>query len=154
MSNAQIMVVEDEKIVALEIVEILKSFGYGVPALASSGEEAIQKIDEVQPDLVLMDIKLSGKMDGIEAAEKVRTQFGVPVVYLTAYADENTLQRVKISEPYGYLLKPFDEKELHTNIEMALYKSQMERKLKEHEQWLSTILKSMGDAVMRCCSEI
>jgi len=148
MARAKIVVVEDERIVALEIAQRLKSLGYEVPGLASSGEEAIPKIDEIRPDLVLMDIKLKGDMDGIDTAEQVRSRFGIPVVYLTAQADEDTLQRAKITEPYGYLLKPFEERELHTNIEMALYRSKMEKELKEQQQWLSTILKSIGDAVI------
>lgn len=148
MSRAKVMVVEDEKIVALEIADRLRTIGYDVPDLASSGEEALPKVEEGCPDLVLMDIRLKGAMDGIETAEQIRNRFGIPVVYLTAYADEDTLQRAKITEPYGYLLKPFEERELRTTIEMALYKSKMERKLKENEQWLSTILKSIGDGVI------
>ena len=123
MDRAKIVVVEDERIVALEIAERLKRIGYEVSDLASSGEEAIPKIEKIRPDLVLMDIKLKGDMDGIDTAEQVQSRFGIPVVYLTAQADEDTLQRAMISEPYGYLLKPFEERELHTNIEMALYRS-------------------------------
>jgi CheY-like chemotaxis protein len=148
MSRAQVLVVEDEKIVALEIVDRLKNIGYQVPESASTGEEAIQKASEIRPDLVLMDIKLKGEMDGIEAAEQIRSRYGIPVVYLTAYADNDTLQRAKIAEPFGYLLKPFEERELHTNIEMALYRSKMEKRLMESEQWLSTTLKSIGDGVI------
>ena len=131
MENAQILVVEDENIVALEIQSRLEGLGYVVLAIASSGEEAIQKAEETNPDLVLMDIKLKGDMDGIETAEEIRTRFNLPVVYLTAYAEENTLQRAKITAPYGYILKPFEERELHANIEIAIYKHQMEQKVKE-----------------------
>ena len=99
-------------------------------------------------DLVLMDIVLEGDMDGVKAAEHIRNHFDIPVVYLTAYSDDTTLQRAKITEPYGYILKPFQERELYTTIEMALYKHKMERKLKENEQWLATTLKSIGDAVI------
>ncbi len=148
MAEIQIMIVEDEKIVSKDIQNMLKRIGYAVPAAVSSGEEAVQKAAEIQPDLVLMDIMLKGKMDGVEAAEQIHAQFQIPVIYLTAYADERTLQRAKITEPYGYILKPFQEKELHTTIEMALYKHGMERKLRESEQWLSTTLKSIGDAVI------
>jgi PAS domain S-box-containing protein len=102
----------------------------------------------MRPDLVLMDIRLKGDMDGVEAAEEICTRFDIPVIYLTAYADENTLQRAKVTEPYGYILKPFEERELRTNIEMALYKYEMERKLKESERWLATTLRSIGDAVI------
>jgi PAS domain S-box-containing protein len=103
---------------------------------------------EDRPDLVLMDIKLKGEMDGIEAAEQIRTRLNVPVIYLTAFADEATLQRAKITQPFGYLLKPFEERELHTTIEMALYKSRMEQKLQESERWLATTLASIGDALV------
>jgi len=95
-----------------------------------------------------MDIILQGDLSGIDVAEQIRTQFHIPVVYLTAYADENTLQRAKATEPYGYILKPFEERELRTNIEIALYKYEMERKLKESERWLATTLRSIGDAVI------
>jgi len=148
MANAQILVVEDEGIVAKDIENTLKKLGYAVPAIASSGEEAIKKATETLPDLVLMDIVLEGYMDGVEAAEQIRDRFDIPVVYLTAYADNKTLQRAKITEPYGYILKPFSERELYTAIEIALYKHQMERKLRESEQRLVTTLKSIGDAVI------
>ncbi len=148
MPNPKILVVEDETIVALDIKSRLESLGFVVPAVAASGEEAIQKATETHPDLVLMDIKLKGKQDGVEAAEEIRAQFQIPVIYLTAYADEATLQRAKITEPFGYILKPFEGRELHSAIEMALYKHQAERRLRESEQWLSTILRSIGDAVI------
>jgi len=130
MANPQILVVEDESIVATGIRTMLKSFGYDVPAVASPGEEAIKKAAETHPDLVLMDIVLEGDIDGIDAAKQIRARFfDIPVVYLTAHADENTLKRAKITEPYGYILKPFNEGELHAAVEMALYKHEMERKL-------------------------
>jgi diguanylate cyclase (GGDEF)-like protein/PAS domain S-box-containing protein len=148
MSPAQIMVVEDESIVAKDINHRLKSLGYQVPAMASSGAEAIKKASQTLPDLVLMDIRLKGDMDGVETAEQIRRRFNIPVVYLTAYADNPTLQRAKVTEPFGYILKPFEERELHTCIEVALYKHQMERKLRESEQWLATTLRCIGDGVM------
>ncbi len=98
--------------------------------------------------MVLMDIMLQGAIDGVTAAERIRARLAIPVVYLTAYADEQTLQRAKITEPYGYLVKPFKERELHIAIDMALYKHQMERKLKESEKWFATTLKSIGDATI------
>lgn len=148
MTNAGILIVEDEPISASVIQKKLKSLGYSITGVVSFGEEAIEKVAELHPDLVLMDIVLKGKMDGIEAAEKIRSGFDIPVIYLTACADENTLQRAKITEPYGYILKPCEERELHTSIEMALYRHQMERKLKEGKQWLTTILRGIGDAVI------
>lgn len=120
MASAKILVVEDEKIVAKDIINTLKRLGYFVTAAVSSGEEAIIKASEAQPDLILMDIRLKGKMDGIEAAEEIRTNYNIPVIYLTANADETTLQRAKLTEPFGYIVKPFDERDLHTTIEIAL----------------------------------
>jgi len=127
MADPQILVVEDEGIVVTGIRNMLKSLGYGVPAVASSGKEALRKAAETHPDLVLMDIVLEGDMDGIQAAERIRARFNIPVVYLTAYADDSTVQRAKMTAPYGYLLKPFNERELHAAIEMALYKHMIER---------------------------
>jgi diguanylate cyclase (GGDEF)-like protein/PAS domain S-box-containing protein len=144
----QILVVEDENIVAKDIEHRLKALGYHVSALASSGEDALKRAQETSPDLVLMDIRLKGAMDGVETAEELRRRFNIPVVYLTAYADADTLQRAKVTEPFGYILKPFEERELYTCIEVALYKHQMERRLKESEQWLVTTLQCIGDAVM------
>ncbi|GEM_PF-1103640 len=148
MAKAQILIVEDDNIVALELRDRLQSLGYAVAGVASYGREAIERAAEMRPDLVLMDIRLKGDVDGIEAAREIRARFGIPVVYLTAYADENTLRRAKVTEPYGYIVKPFQERELHTVIEVVLYNYEMERKLKESERWLSTVLKSIGDAVI------
>jgi len=148
MSNATILVVEDENIVAKDIQISLRKLGYAVPAIATSGRSAIEKAAEFSPDLVLMDIHLKGDMDGVEAGKELHARFNVPVIYLTAYSDENTLERAKLTEAVGYLLKPFKARELHTMIQMALSKHRMERKLKEHEQWLAAVLKSIGDAVI------
>ena len=148
MNTAKVLVCEDERIVAREIQDRLIKLGYTVTAIVSSGEQAIQKAAELAPDLVLMDIRIKGDMDGIETTREIQNAFDIPVIYLTAYADENTLERAKITEPFGYILKPFKEKELHATIEIALSKHRMERKLKEREQWLTTVLKSIGDAVI------
>lgn len=120
MAKEKILVVEDERIVAKDIVNSLQRLGYKVVASVASGEEALQKVVEAQPDLVLMDIMLKGKMDGIETTEEIHKNFDIPVIYLTAYADEKTLGRAKITEPFGYIIKPFDERDLHTTIEIAL----------------------------------
>jgi PAS domain S-box-containing protein len=146
--KSQILIVEDEIITALELGSRLERLGYGVCATATSAEEAIDQLASSQPDLVLMDIRLKGDMDGIQAAESIRAHYGTPVVYLTAYADAETLERAKATEPYGYLLKPFEEREIHTTIEMALYKYQMEKKVRESQQWLDMTLRSIGDAVI------
>jgi len=148
METARIQIVEDEKIVAMDIQDRLESFNYTISELAVSGEEAIKKAADTNPNLVLMDIMLKGKIDGIKAAQHIRAFFDIPVVFLTAYADENTLQRAKMAEPFGYLIKPFDDKELHATIEMALYKHMMERKLKESKNWYESTLHSVCDAVI------
>jgi two-component system, cell cycle sensor histidine kinase and response regulator CckA len=148
MAEAKVLVVEDEIIVAKDIQDRLRRLGYIVPAVVSTGEEAIKKASETQPDLVLMDIVLKGEMDGIEAAREIRDCFNIPVIYLTAHADESTLSRTKTTEPYGYIIKPFEEIELRTTIEMALYKHEMEKRLKENQQWFAAILRCIGDAVI------
>ncbi|SNQ59916.1 response regulator [Candidatus Methanoperedens nitratireducens] len=148
MTEKQILIVEDEIIVAEDIRRSAQHMGYAVLSMASSGDEAIKKAQELNPDLVLMDIMLNGKMDGIRAAEQIRSRFNIPVIYLTAYSDEETLERAKITEPFGYVIKPFKERELHINIEIALYKHNMEKKLKESKQWLSAVINGIGDAVI------
>ncbi|RMF02808.1 MAG: response regulator [Chloroflexi bacterium] len=148
MGKINILVVEDESIVALDIKSRLLNLGYNVSALVSTGEEAVLTAARLKPDVILMDVKLRGEMDGIDAAEKIKTTLDIPVIYLTAYADEITLHRAKLTESYGYLLKPFEERELTATIETALYKHRTEKKLKENEQWLSTTLTSIGDAVI------
>jgi len=148
MTRPQIMVVEDESIVAEDMKAMLEGFGYTVPAVAFSGEEAVRKAVDTRPDLVLMDIVLRGQMSGVEAVERIRSRCNIPVVYVTAYADEKTVRRAKATEPYGYILKPFDARELQTAIEIALYKHQMERKLHESEQRLTLTLCSIDDAVI------
>jgi len=153
MGRAKILIVEDESIVALNIQSRLERLGYVVTGNIPSGEAAIQKVEETSPDLVLMDIKLKGTVDGIEAAGQIRNRFQIPVVYLTAYSDDETLNRAKLTEPYGYILKPFESRDLCTVIEVALYKHQMEQQRREREQWLATTLKSIGDAVITTDSE-
>ena len=148
MAGEKILIVEDEGIVARETELRLKDLGYAVCGLAASGTEAIKKAEKARPDVVLMDIMLKGEMDGIEAAEQIHSKFNVPVVYVTAHADETTLQRAKRTEPMGYLLKPFNERELHAAIEIAIYKHTTETLLKDREQLLGTTLKSIGDAVI------
>jgi len=133
MASPQILIVEDELIVAQNIQVVLRKAGYGVPAIFCSGEEAIRGADQIRPDLVLMDIKLQGKMLGLEAAEQICTRFDIPIVFLTAYADEVSLHRAKASQPFGYLVKPFGSEELCSTIEVALYKHEIDRKLKESE---------------------
>ncbi len=127
MDKVRIMVVEDESIVAEDLRRTLEKMGYAVPGVAASGEDAIHQARALRPSLVLMDIALKGRMDGIEAAERIRTDLHIPIVFLTAYADDETLQRARVSEPFGYILKPFENRELHTTIQMALHKHRMEQ---------------------------
>lgn len=148
MSGARILIVEDEGIEALDLQQRVTGMGYTVLDIVSTGEEAIEKAGETLPDLVLMDIMLPGEIDGVTAAEQIRSRFNLPVIYITAYADEDTLQRAKVTEPYGYIVKPFRERELQITIDMALHKHEMGKKLRESAKWFSTTLKSIGDAVI------
>ncbi|MBV8883187.1 MAG: response regulator [Chroococcidiopsidaceae cyanobacterium CP_BM_RX_35] len=148
MSDAHILVVEDEIIVAKDIQNRLIRLGYTVVGSVNNGEEAIRQAEIFHPDLVLMDIKLKGEMDGVEAAKVIYTHFNIPVIYLTANADKTTLERAKKTEPFGYIIKPFKERELSITIEITLSKHQLEKKLQESEKWLVTVLKSIGDAVI------
>ena len=125
----RILIVEDQRLIAADIENTLKKLGYVVVGSVSSGEDAISKADQLRPELVLMDVRLRGEMDGIQAAEIIRDRFNVPVVYLTAYADEETILRAKKTTPFGYLVKPFNERELRATIEIAFYTHQMERTL-------------------------
>ncbi len=132
--ETKIMVVEDEGVVALDIRRHLEKFGYSVTGIHPSGEEAVEAFDSEEPDLVLMDIRLQGKMDGLEAAQVIKDKRLVPVILLTAYADEKTVERAKAVEPFGYIIKPFEERELRTAIEMALYRHRLERRLQRSEE--------------------
>lgn len=140
MAREKVLVVEDEYIVGKNIQMGLQSFDYIVPHIATSGETAIELVENDHPDLVLMDIVLRGRMDGIETAQAIRSRTDIPVIFLTAYTDEQILERAKMSEPYGYIVKPFEQRELHSAIQVALYRHNMERKYKESEEkYLSLI---------------
>jgi class 3 adenylate cyclase len=134
--NVKILIAEDENIIAKDIANTLRRFGYRVLGSVKSGHEAIEKCKEFNPDLVLMDIILEGEMSGIEAADIIMNSFAIPVIYLTALADNETLQRAKITEPFGYVLKPFDERALHSSIEMAIYKYKINQQLKDRTREL------------------
>ena len=142
MSKNNILVVEDESIVSKDIQQSLKKLGYNISGAASTGEKAIVLANETKPDLVLMDIMLKGDMSGIETAEKIKETLNIPVIYLTAYADENTLSRAKVTEPYGYIIKPFKEIDLHTSIEMALYKHSKEQEIVKERDFLYSLVES------------
>ena len=142
INQKKIVVVEDERIIAMDIRSSLLAMGYEVPALAGTGDKAIEKVEEFQPDLVLMDIMLNGRMDGLEAAQIIRNNFHIPVVYLTAHTDASTLERAKETGPFGYIVKPFEERDLHTTIEIAFARSKAEnevRKALEKERELSEL---------------
>jgi len=148
MTAPKILVVEDESVVALDLQTRLTRLGYHVVEATAYGETAVEIAARLRPDLVLMDIRLRGEMDGITAADLIRTRLNVPVIYLTAHADEGTVKRARITEPFGYILKPFDERELRTIIEMAIYKHQADKRLRESERRYATTLSSIGDAVI------
>jgi CheY-like chemotaxis protein len=127
LKNSRILVVEDEAIVAMVIKRRLKDLGYIVSGIASTGKDAIIKVEGTFPDLVLMDIRLKGDMDGIEATKTIKDRFSLPVVYLTAHSDDVTFKKAKETDPDGYILKPFTEKDLSTTIEIALHKFRKEK---------------------------
>jgi putative nucleotidyltransferase with HDIG domain len=143
-----IIVVEDEAVVALDIRNRLKRLGYEVAGVCSTGEDAVGMAGALKPDLILMDIMLAGEMDGIEAAGIIKENLGIPVIYLTAYADGQTLARAKVTNPFGYVIKPFEDRELQTTIEMAIYKYETDRRVILSERWLATTLKCLGEAVV------
>ena len=140
MSNINVLVVEDESIVSKDIQHSLKKLGYTVVGAASTGEKAIELALSERPDIVLMDIMLKGNMNGIEAASLIKEQIAIPVIFLTAYADESTLSKAKISEPYGYILKPFKEIDLQTSIEMAIYKHKKEQEIIKERDFLFSLV--------------
>lgn len=148
MDKSRVLIVEDETIVSMDIERRLKFMGYDVLQPVTSGEDAVLKAAELTPDIILMDIMLEGELDGIDAASVIRSEQSIPVIYLTAYADEETLQRAQITEPFGYIIKPFEDRELKTCIQMALYKHRMDERILENERWLATTLRSIGDAVV------
>lgn len=148
MAKVRILVVEDDSIIAMDLIHSLQNLQYTVIGPVDSGEVAVVRAEDHQPDLVLMDIMLKGEMDGIAAAKEIRRRFRIPVVYLTAFATEATLRRAMITEPFGYILKPFRERELHTTIEMALYRHKLESEIKKSKEWMTTVLRSIGDGVI------
>lgn len=130
MSNpVNIVIAEDEKIIALDLSNTLRKLGYNIAGIAVTGNEVFELIEKHNPNLIIMDILLEGEMSGIDAANIISQKYGLPVVYLTALTDEETLQKAKKTNPFGYVLKPYDEKTLHSSIEMALYKHQVDREL-------------------------
>lgn len=146
MAKTNILVVEDESIVSKDIQYSLKKLGYNVVGAAATGEKAVELAGETKPDLVLMDIMLKGEMSGIDAAEQIRSNYTIPVIYLTAYADEKTLAKAKVTEPYGYIIKPFKEIDVHTSIEMALYKHRKEYEIKKERDLLYSVVDNQSNS--------
>jgi len=147
MPKAKIMIVEDEYVVARDIQKILENLGYEITAIEAGANDALKKAEQTRPDLALVDIVLRGEMDGIQAAEQLRSRFNIPVIFLTAYVDEKKLERAKAAEPFGYLTKPFKEEDLKSTIEMALFKAEMETKLRRSEERYRSLIESTDDPV-------
>lgn len=148
MKRARILVVEDDSIISMDIQNTLQKLGHELAGTAVLGEEAVEQASELRPDLVLMDIELAGDLDGVEAAAHIRERLQIPIIFLTAYSEDTTLQRAKTTEPYGYLVKPLVERDLRIGIEMALHKHQAERRMVERERWFTDTLTSIGEAVI------
>ncbi len=142
MAKVKILIVEDESIVAKDLQSSLKKLGYNVAGTVNSGEKALKEIENEKPDLILMDIMLKDKMTGIEAANIIKEKYGLPVIFITAYADDNTLGKAKIIEPYGYIIKPFKEKELQTTIELAIYKHEKDEEVKKERDLYHSIIEN------------
>jgi DNA-binding LytR/AlgR family response regulator len=145
MEKLNIFIVEDESIVAKDIQNSLTKLGYNVVGFANNGIDAIERITETMPDLILMDIMIKGNLTGIDVSERIRESMNIPVIFLTAYADEATLSRAKITEPYGYILKPFKEIDLHSTIEMAIYKHQKDSALMKERDFLYSLVESKDE---------
>ncbi len=148
MSPARILIVEDEAVVSKDICQRLQSMGYEPSGWAVTGDQALVMAKEQRPDLILMDIRLIGKMDGIEAALEIRREFRIPVVFLTAHSEDETLERAKLAEPYGYILKPFDDRDLKSVIEMALHKRLAEEEIRRLNR-LYALLSHVSQTIVR-----
>ena len=148
MSTAQILVVEDERLVATALQNELEHFGYEVTGIVSTAKDAVETAMTKRPDLVLMDIHLQGEGDGIDAARSIQSRCGIPVVYLSAFSDPDTIHRASQTQAFGYLLKPYEEQELQTTIEMAIAKHRAEQQLEETQRWLEAVHHGIGDAVI------
>jgi PAS domain S-box-containing protein len=146
--TARILVVEDEAIIGMDIEQMLQSAGYCVVSVAVSATEALLAVQLTKPDLVLMDIHIRGELDGVQAADRIREEFFLPVIFVTGHADQQTLDRARITEPFGYLVKPISILSLTSSIEIALYKHDTERRFEEHQAQLATILQRSPDAVI------
>ena len=154
MDEAKIMVVEDEIIVAKDLAMNLKKLGYTVCSLVTSGEDAIDRVVKNKPDLILMDIMLQGKMDGIETAQNINSHFNIPIIYLTALTDKKILARAKLTKPFGYLIKPINSNDLHTTIEISLYKKKAEKKLQKAYDGLEQRVEERTSELVRANNDL
>jgi len=148
MAQAKILIVDDEVVVAEDIRRQLRVLGYLVVGVVASGEDAVRLAGEHRPDVVLMDIKLNGMMDGIDAARTIQSQYGTPVIYLTAFSDEETLERARETLPLAYLIKPFVSSDLRAALELALFRHRVSRIVEQRGRWLDAVVQSMEDAVV------
>ncbi|MBN2442732.1 MAG: SpoIIE family protein phosphatase [Spirochaetales bacterium] len=150
MPGEKILIVEDERLIALELEEILTSAGYLITGVVSSGKKALEKVNENIPDLILMDIRIEGTMDGIKTAQEINKSHNIPVIFISALSDEASLENAKLAEPYSYIVKPFHEKSLIATIKMVLYKSKKVKKIEERETWFTSVMEDLGDAIILC----
>ncbi len=151
---AEILIVEDEVLIAMALQSKLENFGFNVTGIAASGGEALAKVVEHPPDLILMDIVIQGEMDGVQTAQKIWEQYRIPVIYLTAYDDEKNLNRAKRTQPSAYLLKPYNDRELEITIELALNKERTRKRVDNQQRWYSTILRCLGEVVITVDAEM
>ncbi len=148
MTPAQILIVEDDGIIAHHLQQVLRRLGYSVPRLASSGPEAVACAAQNDPDIILMDIVLDGEMDGIQTAEHIRELKNIPIIFLTAYSDDAVLQRARVTDPFGYVLKPFEERNLHATIEMALQRHRLEMRLRETQERYLAVVEQATEGIL------
>ncbi len=148
MTPTNVLIVEDENIIALDLKRILIRSGYAVSHIANSGDEALAAVAAQLPDAVLMDIGLSGKMDGIQTSQHILDHLDIPIIFVTANSDLATVRKSQNANPFGYVLKPFDEREISIVLEMALFKHRADQEVKESRRWLSAILRSIGEGVI------
>jgi DNA-binding response OmpR family regulator len=146
--NAEILIVEDEGLIALDLKKKLEQAGYTILGIVDNAEDAFLSAERLRPSLVLMDIRLRGSMDGVETADQIRKSFYIPVIFVTAHADRETLNRARITEPFGYIVKPFHGVDFRVQIEVALWKHKMEQKLRVSEAWLSATFQNVADALI------
>ncbi len=146
--NAGILIVEDEGLIALDLQKKLQQVGYDVLGIADNSEDALRGVEDLRPSLVLMDIRLRGPLDGVSIADEIRRRFHVPVIFVTAHADRETLDRARITEPFGYIVKPFHNVDFRAQIETALWKHKMEQKVRVSEAWFSTTFQNVADALI------